>query len=255
VKLPPSEWDYTLNVGSFFGALYLCSTRPFLDETTTHREADFIVEALKLRPDERVLDLCCGHGRHLVWLRKHSPNTWGLDLDETSLEIARESLRADADRRLVRGNLYALPFHHAFDALYAWYASLFLSEDDAVNQEALTQAARALKPGGRMLIHSHNPERQAKEAETRLETTLPDGSHLLEVAWYDPVNGLLHGERRLEGPDGTLEGHYQVRCPSLVDYRKWCRSSGLVLEQAWGDIAGRPPSAEAVDLIVRLRRP
>jgi SAM-dependent methyltransferase len=239
-------------VGAFFGELYLRSTRPFLDPRVTRREAEFIVDALQLLPHERALDLCCGHGRHLQALAELGHTAIGLELDAASLATVPKPLRS----RLVRGDLYALPFREAFPALFSWYASLLISEDDARNRAAVAQAASALEPGGRMLLHGHNPLAQRRETRSHFSTELAGGEKLSEEIWYDAAKDVLHGHRILQSLDGrTLEGEFQVRCPTLEDHRAWCEELGLKLESAWGDVNAEPPSETAPDLIVLVRKP
>ena len=238
-------------MGTFFGDLYLRSTLPFLDPRVTRLEADFIGDALQLVAGERVLDLCCGHGRHLELLRLRGFRAVGLELDTASLAEMSPLGRTAA----VQGDMRHLPFRAGFDALFAWYASLFLSENDAQNRAALQQAASVLRPGGRMLIHSHNPLSQRREPSSHFETRLPDGSSVVEDTRFDERTGMLTGHRKRHVAGAIQEGDFQVRCPRLEDHHAWSEDLGLILESSWGDIQAAPISETAPDLIVLLRRP
>ena len=49
---------------SFFGQDYLDVYGHLLTEESSQAEAAFVIRALGLKPGDRVLDLCCGTGRH-----------------------------------------------------------------------------------------------------------------------------------------------------------------------------------------------
>jgi len=58
-----------MSTGPFFGELYLRSTRPFLPEDVTRAEADYLSRAFNgVRVSGGVMDVGCGHGRHLSQL-------------------------------------------------------------------------------------------------------------------------------------------------------------------------------------------
>jgi SAM-dependent methyltransferase len=234
----------------FFGELYLRSTRPFLSPRATDLECELIAQALGLSPQMRALDIGCGHARHLERLSERGLNVYGLDSDARSLADLAPAIRA----RVVRANLYAPPFRGCFDAAYSWYATLFISESEAENVDALRAAASTVRPGGRLLVHGHNPLVQAREPQSRFEETLEDGAHLVEETWFDLAANVLHGRRTLTEPGRMLEGNFLVRCPTLEDHARMASALDLRLEGTFGDVAGGPYSADSPDLIVRYRR-
>ncbi|MFQ6078161.1 MAG: class I SAM-dependent methyltransferase [Thermodesulfobacteriota bacterium] len=54
----------------------------------TKTEVDFMVEALELTGAERILDLCCGVGRHFIEFAKRGFQVVGLDCTSLYLDIA-----------------------------------------------------------------------------------------------------------------------------------------------------------------------
>ena len=50
--------------GPSFGRDYLDVYGHLLTEESSEAEAGFVIRALGLEPGDRVLDLCCGTGRH-----------------------------------------------------------------------------------------------------------------------------------------------------------------------------------------------
>ncbi|MDD4933594.1 MAG: class I SAM-dependent methyltransferase [Methylacidiphilaceae bacterium] len=122
-----------------------------------------LLEGLSLRGDERVLELGCGRGAILAMLGKLLPEgrAVGIDLWRTedqsgnSLESARANLEAEgvADRcELHTGDMRTLPFPDAsFDLVVSSLAIHNIPEAKG-RKQALEEAVRVLKPGGRLLI-------------------------------------------------------------------------------------------------------
>ncbi|CCG06880.1 ArsR/SmtB family transcription factor [Pararhodospirillum photometricum] len=110
-----------------------------------------IVARLAGRPLHDVLDIGTGTGRLLERLAPLASQVTGLDQSRAMLALARANLdRAGVRNASVRqGDLYALPFPDAsFDAV-TLHQVLHYVETPA---RALAEAARVLRPGGRLII-------------------------------------------------------------------------------------------------------
>lgn len=105
--------------------------------------------------DKSFLDVGCGMGRNSLW-----PITYGacegcaVDIDERSLEAARHNLARFPAVEVVRSSAYDLPFADRFDIAFAIGVIHHLEDP----QRALQRMARAVKPGGRVLIWVYGRE-------------------------------------------------------------------------------------------------
>jgi len=152
----------------FFGADYLRIFAPVLPDERTAAEVNAVVERLGLEPGARLLDLCCGQGRHVVPLTRLGYRVTGLDLSRRLLEGAA-GLAAGQGQRvgLVEGDMRRLPFADAsFDAVLNLFNAFGYLEDDAQDELVLGEVARVLRPGGRFLQELAN-----REALVRAGTT------------------------------------------------------------------------------------
>ena len=72
----PAEWWKTL-----FNSIYLKTDGDVIENNdNTLKEVDMLIKAVDLQADHRVLDLCCGQGRHVIELQKRGyENVSGLD--------------------------------------------------------------------------------------------------------------------------------------------------------------------------------
>lgn len=176
---------------SLFDSLYLVTdARSILDEDVTRREVSFVVELLGLGPEDAVLDLCGGQGRHAMELGRrgferltvldYSPHLVRFGAKACREEgLPVEFLRADARSvSLIDGS---------FDAVLVMGNSLccFLVEEDYMG--LLGEMHRLLAPEGRFLL-------DLPDKGKVVESYLPNSWHeatddvlvMRERSWEEP---------------------------------------------------------------------
>ncbi|MBL26869.1 MAG: D-alanine--D-alanine ligase [Rhodospirillaceae bacterium] len=82
----PAEWWREL-----FDALYLRTDGDVVEnDANTQREIDLLIAATGIKPSDRVLDLCCGQGRHVLELaRRGYTDLIGVDRSRYLVRLAR----------------------------------------------------------------------------------------------------------------------------------------------------------------------
>jgi len=87
--LPPEWWR------DLFRSLYLKTDGDVIDSAAnTALEVDLLVQTVGLEPNDRILDLCCGQGRHCLELaRRGFRNVTGLDRSRYLIRLARKRAR------------------------------------------------------------------------------------------------------------------------------------------------------------------
>lgn len=116
----------------------------------TEQEVAFGMRNLPLPAYKRVLDVCCGPGRHSVPLAERGYEVVGIDLDERALERARQKTAGNAtflhkDMR----RLGEVPGQ--FDAVLSMWQS-FGYFDESTNRDVLRQMSEKLRPDGRLIL-------------------------------------------------------------------------------------------------------
>lgn len=111
-----------------------------------------ILEALQIRPGERVLEIGCGGGVLLADLLARGARAGGLDHSTDMLVLAAQrnaAALAGGRLELHQGDAGTLPWPDAsFDAVAAAHMFFFVAEPDRMLREAL----RVLRPGGRLAM-------------------------------------------------------------------------------------------------------
>lgn len=224
-----------------FGELYLRSTRPFLSEIVSDAEGRFLAANL---PPGRLLDLGCGHGRHLARVK-----AVGVDGDALSLNEAKHH------GPVVRADFRALPFRTAaFDGAWCWYNTLGTAEDESVPL-ILKEVARCIAPKGLLIIQGTHLDYAAAQPPSSFEGALPDGSFLKENAVFEPAKRRDLVYRHLISPDGRkLETHFFIRYYALDEWRGLLAEAGLEVQWGVGGLDGAPLESTSPDLIVGATR-
>jgi D-alanine-D-alanine ligase len=147
----PREWWRHL-----FDALYILTDGDVVeDDTATAAEIDLVLRTTGISSAARVLDLCCGQGRHLLELaRRGFRRLAGVDQSAYLLALARRRARQRGVRlALTRADarLLARPVRPA-DAVLILGNSLGYFESEDGDRAVLASARRALAPGGWIVL-------------------------------------------------------------------------------------------------------
>jgi ArsR family transcriptional regulator len=116
-----------------------------------------ILQAAGPGPFQRLLDLGTGAGRMLTLLGERSAQATGLDLSRSMLNIARGAVAdagLEAHTELRHGDIFATGLPADFADLVVIHRVLHYLPDPG---GALTEAARLVRPGGRLLVIDFAP--------------------------------------------------------------------------------------------------
>lgn len=219
------------------------------------REASFVWRALGLRRGQRVLDLCCGTGRHSAALARKGALVLGVDSTPEYLAAAKRLAGPRLSFRL--GDMRNLPFHAEFDAAINLWTSFGYFADPRDDLRTLRKVRNALRPGGLFLIDLMNAAWLRRHFQPKKWQRRGDGSYLLEDS------------RLVEGRDPRVESEWTIlrkgRAPAramlMVRQYDWRRLS-TILKQAglrpvrrWGSLDGLTLTKDSNRLVVLSRRP
>ena len=162
----PSEWWRTL-----FNSLYLETDGDVVEnDRNTEQEVELLIRSTGLQPSHRILDLCCGQGRHALELaRRGFPHVTGLDRSRYLIRLARKRAKqrnlpvtfheGDARRfRLGDGEF------HCVSILGNSFGYFERSEDDLA---VLASVKRALASGGTLVMDLMDGDWMRRNFEAR----------------------------------------------------------------------------------------
>jgi SAM-dependent methyltransferase len=231
-------------------------TLPFLTPQATQSEAEFAINAMNLAPGAQVLDLGCGYGRHAMELAARGFHVVGLDLSTPLLvRGGEEAHRRGLTINFVRGDMRELDFEAQFDGCYCLF-STFGYFDDETNKKTLQNVARALKPGGKVLLEILNRDYVIADLPTRVWWE-GDGCVVLEEVELNYFSSRIQVNRSVVFDDGRqLEQEISVRAYSLHEVGKLMHAAGFrVLEVSGGyQMRGRFLGNQSRHIIVLAER-
>jgi D-alanine-D-alanine ligase len=125
------------------------------DEDITQKEVDIFIAAVDMAKDSRILDLCCGQGRHAMELAKRGyVNVVGLDRSHYLINRARKINKTNGLNIIFKeGDARKLPFaNDNFDFVLIAGNSFGYFDSDKEDIRILKEVMRVLKPHGKLLI-------------------------------------------------------------------------------------------------------
>jgi SAM-dependent methyltransferase len=244
---PPDHDWYRTAFGELYPELY-----PQRDDAAAAREIASLLALLAPLPaGAHVLDVACGGGRHAVALARAGLPVQALDLSPQLLQLARA--RPPLAGRLVRADMRALPVRPVFDLVLNLFTSFGYFADDAENERALREFARALRPGGRLVLDHAN--RAALERALVPEDVRERGGvriHQRRVLAGDRIRKEI---RVVRANGDALRLVEDVRLYGPEEMRALVQAAGLTEVDLYGSLAGAPWSVTAERMVVIARRP
>ena len=206
-----------------------------IDAAVVEREVAFLSSVLP-GPGSRVLDLCCGPGRHAIPLAESGFRVTGLDRDAAAL---RDAASHGTTATFVRADMRRIPLATGgVDAVICMWQS-FGHFDVAGNRAVLAEMARAVRPNGCVILDVYHREFHAAHLGER--TLDRSGDHIRERRSMDGDRLRVH--LRYESTAIEEKFEWQLYTPSeLVTV---ALDVGLELRLACAEFdAPTPASAE-----------
>jgi len=232
-------------------------TLPFLTPQATQFEANFVIESLNLEPGADVLDVACGYGRHAMELAARGYQVVGLDASlPLLLRGADEAQRRGLNINFVHGDMREPAFEGQFDGAYCLFTSFGYFDDDT-NLKTVQNLARALKPGGRLVLEIINRDYVVRDLPSRVWWE-GDGCVVLEEVEFNYFSSRVLSHRSVVFDDGRqLEQDISVRAYSLHELGKLLHTAGFRVVEVSGGMhnRGRFFGCRSRDIVVVAERP
>ncbi|MCC5931903.1 MAG: class I SAM-dependent methyltransferase [Cyclobacteriaceae bacterium] len=186
---------------------------------------------LHFSPEDHILDLACGKGRHSIYLNSKGLKVTGLDLSARNIEEAN---------RYANENLHFFvhdmrqPWHRsAYDYILNLFTSFGYFDTDQENVMAVAAAAESLKSDGKMVIDFLNPY-------TVVHNLVPEEIKLIEgiefhiKKWLSDDNYIV---KDIQFTDKGSYYHFQEKVKAIrkKDFKRYFEQAGLEIEKLSGD--------------------
>lgn len=223
--------------------------------TRVPAEVDEILKLLKAKPGARILDLCCGPGRHSLELARRGFRVTGVDRTKAYLRDARRLARKEKlDVEFVLADMRRFRRPRAFDACINMFTAFGYFRRQADDLRVLKNVFSSLRPGGVFLMDIMGKERIAKIFAPRTWHRMPDGTIVLEERWLEDDFGWIENVWTMIRR-GRMRSHRVAhRLYSGVELRNLALQAGFARAKAFGSLDRKPYDQDAQRLVVLARK-
>ena len=226
-------------------------------EERTALAVDAIIDRLALAPGSRLLDVGCGHGRIALPLAERGLHVTGVDTSRPSLAVAGERAATEGlDVELRELDMRELDYDGEFDAAINVFSSFGYFDDQDDDRRVLDGIARALRPGGALLLDVIHPPGLFRVYRERWWEELDDGVVWLQEHEWDARRCRNLAVWTFIRADGTRsELRHSIRLYTTAELVALLADAGLEVDRVWGGWEDVEPSLETMRQVVRARRP
>lgn len=217
-------------------------------------EVDQIIKLSGIRKGAKILDLCCGIGRHSLELARRGYNVVGVDLTEEYLAKARRKAKAEGlNVQFVRDDMRRFCLLDSFNAAINMYTAFGYFENPAEDRRVLANVYRSLRKGGTLIIDVIGKEVlarifcQREWYEEKGRTYLLVHKICRDWSWVDNKWILLENGKRQE----ITFGHRIYSAAELTGLLKDC---GFKSVEIYGDLAGSDYDHNAKRLVAVAKK-
>jgi SAM-dependent methyltransferase len=229
---------------SWFNELYL-PLYNHRDISDAQAFVAFAIKHLNLNPAHKILDLCCGKGRHMDIFLKQGFNVFGLDL---SLFLLKQGKKENNSKQMVQGEMSRLPYKKSFDAVVNFFTSFGYYETDGENLEVLKQIGNVLKPTGRFLIDLPHAEYTLNNL-VREDRTEINNLTFIQSRKFNARTKRIEKDITIQAKNEEHHFWESVRLYTPDDMDGLVKSAGLSVKDML-DLSGKPLTSESERMLV-----
>ncbi|MCH7738003.1 MAG: class I SAM-dependent methyltransferase [Chloroflexi bacterium] len=239
-ELPDAVWESM--VGPFL-------SRPASLEQAAV-EVDAILSLTSVAPSARVLDLCCGMGRHALELARRGFSVTGVDRTVKFLDQARQQAREEGlTIEFLRQDMRAFRQPNSFDMALNLNTSFGYFEDPADDLQVIRNIHASLLPGGILVLQTIGKEVLARIFQERDWSEIEGSLFLqerrpaedwgrMDVRWIK----ITSGQRE--------EWSFTHRLFAATELAALMREAGFQSVKTYGDLEGGPYDNTARKLVI-----
>ena len=237
-----------------YSSLWFRLFMPLQTEESTRKDVAFLARQLPLPRYRRILDVCCGYGRHALGLAEYGYHVTGLDRDEAAIaEAERRAHVAHHHVTYLIGDMREIgELPGTFDAMINMWQSLSFF-DEETNAAVLRQIHDKLTPSGRFIVDLYNREyfeRNQGEKRQEINGTIVESHGYMQGNRWHSVLTYRDGRGAVVGGDHMS---WQVFTPE--EFLALAAACGFAsrLVCTWAD-ENIPPSPDIARMQIVLER-
>jgi SAM-dependent methyltransferase len=223
----------------WFGRDYL-DVYSHRDKSEAVRQIDLMTRSLQLAPGARVLDLCCGGGRHSIEMARRGYSVVGVDLSAELLEQARESATGShTSVEFIRADMRCVITPGGFDVVANFFTSFGYFDTDDENQRVLDAIRASLRPGGTWMLDYLNRDHIVANLAPPDERTIGE-INVRQERSIDTDRGRINKILTVQRDGQSRVYRESVRMFTFPELKRMIHDAGLRITSVYGESDGRP---------------
>jgi len=202
---------------------------------------------LPFKPGQKIIDIACGAGRHMLPFARAGARMTGIDLSKPLLTIARQRFRDEGMKAVVRcGDMRELSYRAKFDGATIWFTSIGYFPTVSEDQKVINGLAAALKPEGWWWIDLPNPVYLEAYLVRFSERVRHGPNGKAKIAEKRRISGgRVRKTMIISDSAGTRRYEESVRLYRPEKFGNLVRKAGLTTDGILGDYDGSPLTIDA----------
>lgn len=234
----------------WFNSDYYTRVYRHRNQSEASNVVDLLVRTVPLETGARILDLCCGSGRHSQALARRGFSVTGIDLSTTLLGMAREET-ADANVRFRQCDMRD-PYPDApYDCVANFFTSFGYFDSDSDNFAVLERVHEALAPGGYFFfdyLNAHHIRKALVPHDSKqIDNLLVVQRRELDDRFVNKTISIT------DAHDRQHSFTERVRLYDRDDFERMFARAGLAIRHLFGTYTGEPFAVSSPRLIIVAR--
>ncbi|MBI4363262.1 MAG: class I SAM-dependent methyltransferase [Candidatus Doudnabacteria bacterium] len=245
----PKDWWKT-----FFGKDYLTLWEKKGAFKNTSREIDFVIKLAGIKKPHKILDLCCGHGRHSIELASRGFKVTGLDYSNYELGLARkQAMQRGLNINFIQADARNFKLNNKFDVILNLFSSAIGYGTDQDSQKIINHMAGALKKNGcfvfdimsaTYLLTNYKPKEIIKTGRVKA----------LSTRYFDPKTFTNQEKLVVKEENRTRIYRNSLRVFTYPEMKQMLEKSGLKPIKIYGSLMGKPFSVNTKRMVILARK-
>lgn len=203
----------------------------------------------------KLLDLCCGPGRHAVEFAQRGFQVTGVDQSEFLLDKARKhAAEAGASIDWVKQDMRHFVRPGSFDLACNLFTSFGYFKQPQEDIAVLRNLHQSLRETGVLVIDVISKERVARNWQSSICSELPDGSLLVQRPQVREDWTRIYSEWTLIKDGHAQSFSFEHTIYSGRELKDSLLSSGFKQVQLFGDLLGKPYGLDCERLVAVARK-
>jgi cyclopropane fatty-acyl-phospholipid synthase-like methyltransferase len=217
-------------------------------------EVDRIIKLLALEKGAKILDLCCGTGRHSLELSRRGYQVVGVDLTQEYLDKAHRQAEGEGlNVQFVISDMRRFCQIESFDAVINMFTAFGYFEIEADNKRVLANIHCSLRKGGTLILDTIGKEILARIFQKR--------------DWYETNGGIFLRECKAQQNWSWIDSRWMMlengkirefrfghRIYSAVEIENMLNECGFSSVNIYGDLEGADYDHNAKRLVAVARK-